>query len=255
MQYPNESSQEPPAAGSGGGGAEGSGSSSSADANPGSTLAGPLTPPPQQAKTEGKDKDTKLPGASPSPVPHAGRREGKPRTTPSAGSGASPRSAGQSHEKKKPATGKKAGQKSSSKGSGGSGRSSAESLNENDDNDDEDEDDEDEDESSSSTSSSDDEHAELPPSAAVRSAKHPPRVGARVKVCFDSHKWYGGVCLTTVQDGKVRIKYDDGNTEEARYPDSDIVVSPWRIFARIVMMPRYERARRAYHASFDNSCL
>lgn len=109
--------------------------------------------------------------------------------------------------------------------SSNSGRSSAESLDDDDADDNDDGDEEAGNESaSSSTASSDDEHAELPPSAAVRSAKYPPRVGARVKVCFDSHKWYGGVCLTMVCDSKVRIKYDDGNTEEARYPDSDIVV-------------------------------
>eukprot|EP00953_Heterococcus_sp_UTEX-ZZ885_P012506 7175-Heterococcus_DN1.PRE.2 len=58
---------------------------------------------------------------------------------------------------------------------------------------------------------------------------HEPEIGGRVRVRFDSHKWYGGT-LTEVDQkrGVIHILYDDQTDEEASYPDADIVIYPWR---------------------------
>uniref|UniRef100_A0A7S3Q115 CW-type domain-containing protein n=1 Tax=Chaetoceros debilis TaxID=122233 RepID=A0A7S3Q115_9STRA len=52
-------------------------------------------------------------------------------------------------------------------------------------------------------------------------------VGMRVKVRFvkPTVKWYGGLVTAVATGGhKIRIKYDDGNREEASFPDKEIVV-------------------------------
>jgi hypothetical protein len=245
--------QEPPSTALG----EGSGAAgSSAGSGSGSGSAGRLTPPSHQAPGKACDKaDGK------GQAPHAGRRESKSRGGPSADKGGAASAAGAASargggskggdrspntkkKKKKKAEPKSSGRKS--RKSGGSGSSFAErapgegaeeaDAGEGEEGEEEEEEEEEEEgeeeeaegeedeEEEEEESSSDDEHAELPPTASVRAAKHAPRAGARVKVCFDRLKWYGGVCVTAVREGRVRIKYDDGNTEEAKYPDADIVV-------------------------------
>ena len=64
-----------------------------------------------------------------------------------------------------------------------------------------------------------------------------PEVGMRVSVRFDETTWYGGT-ITKIKDGKkggkklppgqrlLSIDYDDGNKEEAVYPDPDILLRP-----------------------------
>jgi len=49
--------------------------------------------------------------------------------------------------------------------------------------------------------------------------------GHRVKTRFGREGWYGGMVTRVMNDGwNIRIKYDDGTTEVASFPDKDIVV-------------------------------
>ena len=65
-----------------------------------------------------------------------------------------------------------------------------------------------------------------------------PEVGMRVSVRFDETRWYGGTITKVKDDSKkggkklspgqrlLSIDYDDGNQEEAAYPDPDILLRP-----------------------------
>lgn len=74
-------------------------------------------------------------------------------------------------------------------------------------------------------------------SMSVKKQRRNMSAGLRVKVRFatkvkkrdgkivSKHKWYGGLVTAMSSGGsKIRIKYDDGTTEVAKYPDKDIVV-------------------------------
>jgi len=83
------------------------------------------------------------------------------------------------------------------------------------------------DSASDSDYSGDDEEAggafvRVPPSEAVRSQKLQAWVGAPVLVLFASSekpRWYAGTVRSLLARGKLRIDYEDGTSESARYPD------------------------------------
>lgn len=70
----------------------------------------------------------------------------------------------------------------------------------------------------------------------VKRARKQVKAGMRVKVCFlnevskndkivHKKRWFGGrVSKVSKEGSKIRVRYDDGTAEVAKYPDNDIVV-------------------------------
>jgi CW-type Zinc Finger len=94
--------------------------------------------------------------------------------------------------------------------------------------------------------------------------------GLRVKVHFDRSAWYGGWVSDVNKDGsKIRIRYDDGNTEDTSFPDLsntgsvDIVVDAVQngqhaaaaIEAASVFLPLSDAVTRPAHLASPNAAI